>query len=786
MGLSYPQPPAFILNQPIVPLTPSSSGGAVTSYSISPLLPAGLSLNASTGVISGAPTAAAAQATYTVTAANSAGSTQGSVSLSVVSAAVAYPSSYIAYTVGSNTQTIKPVATGVTFTSWSVSPPLPPGLTLSATDGSISGDPTAAAGAASYKITGMTSEGQESANLTIVVVAAPLLDLGLSSQVTLMRYSGNSVLSQDATDRWLLQDFTTGATLASADEAGAVLSNGGGSYVDLQNNVMIDQAPAGLNVRSAATGQVMATIPYPPKVSWYRLATDGSYIAAGSPTALMAWSTSGQMIVSHAGDYSKATPFAAPGQIQVALGPAGQSVIETVAVPSGAATVSPFFQGVFNSWFVDGQHFFTNQGTTVWVYSNTVVQQNLTTVAANTQLTGQGKYFWFPNGTNVSVYAVGSNAGPVLTTPLAGAPVPSGTTIGLLNAFANGPGQVTIIDLSGATPVVSGPFSDPCNGGNYAAQSATQWVVGNGSGVICAETSTANPRTLTLGSARGIAAGTSYISVATASGQLFYFNASDESLAGVINFSGSFSASADGTVLAAAPNSTGTTNIISLPSGKTINTFPMSYLALIQTGTSIAFANDSTATTCPSEIMVVPVTGGAPLYCMPDIPQYGTAVFSPDGTLGALSTEPTQNLGSTNVYRNGTLTTAVPGVASGWLDNKRLLATQYTTNPDFVGPVSVGSNIYDAAGNKLGTTTAAFGIFSASGVAPEPSFQVVSAAPDSLYGIYENVIVSLTSGTTTWASGNIMRSTGGAYPTGGITGTQVIFPSDNLVLAQPY
>jgi hypothetical protein len=214
-GLSYPQPPALIVSQPIVPLTPSSSGGAVTSYTVSPSLPAGLSLNASTGIISGTPTAAAAQATYTVTAANSEGSTQGSVSLTVVSAAVAYPSSYIAYTVGSNTQPIKPVATGVTFTSWSVSPPLPPGLTLNATDGSISGNPTAAAAAASYKITAVTSEGQEATNLTIAVAATPLLDLGLSSSVTLMRYSNNSVLSQDATDRWLLQDFTTGATLAT-------------------------------------------------------------------------------------------------------------------------------------------------------------------------------------------------------------------------------------------------------------------------------------------------------------------------------------------------------------------------------------------------------------------------------------------------------------------------------------------------------------------------------------------------------------------------------------------
>src|SRR5512133_453730 len=53
--------------------TPSSTGGAVASYSVSPALPAGLTLDTSSGVISGTPTAVAARATYTVTATNSGG-----------------------------------------------------------------------------------------------------------------------------------------------------------------------------------------------------------------------------------------------------------------------------------------------------------------------------------------------------------------------------------------------------------------------------------------------------------------------------------------------------------------------------------------------------------------------------------------------------------------------------------------------------------------------------------------------------------------------------------------
>ncbi len=63
--------------------TPSSSGGAVVSYSISPALPAGLSFNTSTGVISGTPTAVSLATDYTVAATNSGGSTNATVNITV-------------------------------------------------------------------------------------------------------------------------------------------------------------------------------------------------------------------------------------------------------------------------------------------------------------------------------------------------------------------------------------------------------------------------------------------------------------------------------------------------------------------------------------------------------------------------------------------------------------------------------------------------------------------------------------------------------------------------------
>jgi hypothetical protein len=63
---------------------PSSTGGAVTLYSVSPTLPAGLSLSSSTGVICGEPTAVAAANSYTVTASNLSGSTTATLTITVI------------------------------------------------------------------------------------------------------------------------------------------------------------------------------------------------------------------------------------------------------------------------------------------------------------------------------------------------------------------------------------------------------------------------------------------------------------------------------------------------------------------------------------------------------------------------------------------------------------------------------------------------------------------------------------------------------------------------------
>ena len=85
-GLSYtPSSASGTVGTAITSLNPTVTG-TVTSYSVSPALPLGLSLDESSGVISGTPTAVSASASYTVTATNGTGSTTATVTIEVSAA----------------------------------------------------------------------------------------------------------------------------------------------------------------------------------------------------------------------------------------------------------------------------------------------------------------------------------------------------------------------------------------------------------------------------------------------------------------------------------------------------------------------------------------------------------------------------------------------------------------------------------------------------------------------------------------------------------------------------
>ena len=95
--------------------TPTASGGAIVSWSISPTLPTGLAFDTSTGAISGTPTVLSVSAAYTVTATNTGGSDTAAVTIVVNDAVpvIAYSPSSLTLTKGTAmSPTATPTNTG--------------------------------------------------------------------------------------------------------------------------------------------------------------------------------------------------------------------------------------------------------------------------------------------------------------------------------------------------------------------------------------------------------------------------------------------------------------------------------------------------------------------------------------------------------------------------------------------------------------------------------------------------------------------------------------------------
>src|SRR5581483_10621346 len=693
--LAYPQPTiTATVGQAITPDMPTFSG-TVSSFTVNPALPSGFTLDGSSGEVSGTPTISEGLTTYTVKASNSSGATTTTLQITVNAAVspptkLAYVQTTVSATVGQEITPLIPTVTG-TVSSFTVSPALPPGLNVDSSTGILSRTPTAAAAGAIYTISAANSGGRATDALAIAVNKAPitLIDLGRDSIIQRLRVQSSRLLSEDANGHWVLWDYVSGSSLAEGDDSGQLLF----LPVDMSGPTFVISLVNGLEVRSSSDGHLLSIISVPglnssAGKSWWQLASDRSYVCAGSQTGLFVWNPSGQLLLSESGDYSSAKTFSAPTELRIALGPAGPNIIQTISIPNGNTSVSQPFSGQFNSWFLDGERFFANTSTTVWVYDKSAAQQAPFSLPTVENLGGEGNYFWTYAVNDapfaLSIYDVGSSVA-VATYNLSvdTSVIPSGTSIAILPV---GTGAASIIDLSGSVPSKTDYTFPVAYLSSYAAASTTNWVVGNNHGVLVdgASSMAAAVRYFGFGAAWSIAGATSRVAVSTANGSISYFDTASQASEGTISFSsGKLVLSSDGTVLAASANASDaqyepdrTLNIYSLPSGALTKSFPYVFqdgvpdlmdFSLSGSGDILGQITGTFNGSWTYVRQVSSISSGTTIWSDTGADRNLPIQLSPDGTLIAVSNGSVGQSTGTNIFQNGTLATAVPGFGIGWI-----------------------------------------------------------------------------------------------------------------------
>lgn len=174
VSLAYSHPTA-VLTKGITPPSnqPIFVGGIWPVFTVSPALPAGLVLNAATGLITGTPSTLTAQNTYTVTATNSYGSTTAVLTFTVVDVAPAnllYMAAPKVYTKNVAITSITPTNAGGAVVSYAISPALPTGLALSTSTGILSGTASVLSTTpVVYTVTATNTGGSTTAKFTLTV-----------------------------------------------------------------------------------------------------------------------------------------------------------------------------------------------------------------------------------------------------------------------------------------------------------------------------------------------------------------------------------------------------------------------------------------------------------------------------------------------------------------------------------------------------------------------------------------------------------------------------------------
>jgi hypothetical protein len=229
----------------------TNSGGVISNCVISPNLPAGLNISNSSCEISGTPSVSTAAISYTVSASNTAGTSNKQISISIGSSlqkpSITYSVSQLSLTQNVTMPSVSASNSGGAMANCTISPALPPGLTFTASACGISGRPTTVSNAISYTVQATNSQGTSTA--AIIISVAP--------QAPNIAYSlGSFELVKDSA---LLPELTvnnsggtiTGCTVTPALPTGLNLSN---TTCAISGTPKTNQAATAYKVRASNTG----------------------------------------------------------------------------------------------------------------------------------------------------------------------------------------------------------------------------------------------------------------------------------------------------------------------------------------------------------------------------------------------------------------------------------------------------------------------------------------------------------------------------------------------------
>jgi hypothetical protein len=270
--------PGAAVGSPYSQSVTASGGTGPYTYSIRVgALPAGLTLNPSTGQISGTPTSAGTS-NFTVTATDSASATGSRAFSLVVGTMTVNPATLPAGTVGVPYTQALSTSGGTGSITYSVSAgALPAGLTLNASTGAITGTPTTAA-ASSFTISAVDSIGVTASRAYSVTIGAALAlnpptlpnpTVGMAYAQTLAATGGSGSYTFSITAGTLPAGLTlnasTGAITGTPTAAGpgtftVTVTDGAGSSAS--RAYAVDVAPSTLVLESTTLGNGVVGTPY--------------------------------------------------------------------------------------------------------------------------------------------------------------------------------------------------------------------------------------------------------------------------------------------------------------------------------------------------------------------------------------------------------------------------------------------------------------------------------------------------------------------------------------------